>query len=117
MTRITLFSALLLSACAAPDWCYTHRAEVETCIELRRADPSVECQCQTRASGKMTPTADKPDRPKPEDPDEPDGEEPGPHDHSEDGDDGGVPHDADDPRYHPRDLVVVRDEWPSRGRW
>ena len=124
MKRLALLSVLTLSACGA-DWCSQNRDEIATCLELKRQGQRVECACQTQASGAVAVTPDKPDRPKPDpvypgdddhpeypdhdDPDRPhphdhDGPDrdprPEPHDHSEPGDDGGVRHDADDPRYH-----------------
>lgn len=48
--RLTIASALLLSACTAPDWCHINRQDVQDCIEARKLDPDVECRCEARES-------------------------------------------------------------------
>ena len=135
MKPFTITAVLLLSACAAPDWCYEHYAEIQACLELQRQGERVECACQTATSGSVTTLApDKPDRPKPEpvdpgddDDDDDDGEEPDDdHDDDHSGDDEDHDrghgndedgHDEDNPGKSDGIRVVVYDKWPSRGRW
>ena len=42
--------AASLTACAAPDRCWTERETIKTCVELRKTDPRIRCECTTSTS-------------------------------------------------------------------
>ena len=50
MTRLPLLALLALTACAAPDHCYTIRAETADCIAKHKANPSYHCECTSTTS-------------------------------------------------------------------
>ena len=50
MTRFPILALLALTACATPDHCWTERETIKTCVELRKLDPRIHCECTTQTS-------------------------------------------------------------------
>lgn len=47
---------VLLASCTdKPDWCWQTRHVYETCEELRRLDPTVDCVCESQGDEDSTP--------------------------------------------------------------
>ena len=50
MKLLPIIIAASLTACAAPDRCWTERETIKTCVELRKTDPRIRCECTSTAS-------------------------------------------------------------------
>lgn len=50
MKLLPIIIAASLTACATPDHCWTERETIKTCVELRKTDPRIHCECTSATS-------------------------------------------------------------------